>query len=188
MRSFELNDNSGRPGRSPLQPVGQDLEIKVLAGGRARGPLRISRFLFLHPIGFWKVGVLCDTFIIFCTCAVAWQSQWQYLVVGMSIFSERVVIFGARANQAWICWGASAPQLGLAKIFRRLLHSIFARVLTFFNRFLKMNLPGQAAVLASGFLCPRAQLQKCEKLMVKRRVLQGSVQNCERGMQFGIDF
>ena len=84
------------------------------------------------------------------------------------IFSERVVIFETFVDWAWM-WGRfSAAQPGPPKISGRLLQSILARVLTFFNRFLEMNLPGQAAGLVSGFLPPRAQLQKCEKLMIKR--------------------
>ena len=43
-----------------------------------------------------------DTFDIFVTQAADWRSQWQYLVVRRLIFSERVVIFGVVADQAWI--------------------------------------------------------------------------------------
>ena len=42
-----------------------------------------------------------DTFNIFGTWAADWRSQWQYLVVRRLVFSERVVIFGVVADQAW---------------------------------------------------------------------------------------
>ena len=131
-----------------------------------------------------KIDVFCDTLVIFGARGMHWRRQWQYLVVRSAIFTERVVIFGARANPAWICGGASPPQPGPAKIFRRLLHPIFARVLTFFNRFSEMGLPGRAASLTSYFLLPSADLQKCEKLMVKRRFFKRAVQNCDRGAKF----
>ena len=131
-----------------------------------------------------KLGVFCDTFACFVTSAAHCGRQWQYLVVWRRIFSERVVIFEAFADLAWICGLASAPQPDPAKISGRLLHSIFARVLSLFNGFLEMNLPSQAADHSSGFLRPRAEMQKCEKLMRKRCFLQGGVKNSERGMPF----
>ena len=86
-----------------------------------------------------------------------------------------VVIFEVISDQAWICVCASPLHFGPAKISGRLLQSFSARVLTFFNRFLEMHLPGEAVLHTSGLLRPRADLQKCEKLMVKRYFLQRGV-------------
>ena len=123
-----------------------------------------------------------DTFDIFVISAARRSRQWQYLAVRRCIFSERVAIFEVFADLAWISGPTSGPQPGPPKISGRLLHSILARVLTFFNQFSKMNLPSQAADHSSGFLRPRAEMQKCEKLMRKRFFLQEGVKNSERGM------
>ena len=128
-----------------------------------------------------KLGVLCDTFACFETSVAHCGRQWQYLVVWRRIFSERVVIFEAFADLAWICGLASAPQPDPAKISGRLLHSIFAGVLAFFNRFSEMNLPSQAADHSSGFLRPRAEMQKCEKLMINGVFCKG-VSKTARGV------
>ena len=49
-----------------------------------------------------KVSVLHDTFDIFDISAAHSRSQWQYLIVRRVIFSERVVIFGAFVDRAWM--------------------------------------------------------------------------------------
>ena len=172
---FELMNISGRPGRSSLQPVGQDLEIKGLAGGACkRGPSNRSFHSSLFCM-FLKVGVLCDTFIIFYACLDHWRGHCQYLAVWRRIFSERVDIFEPSQNQSWFVWGTNVPQPGPAEISGRLLHVIFARVLTFLNGFSEMRLPGRTATHTFVFLRAQADMHKCEKLMVKRYFLQRGV-------------
>ena len=94
--------NSGCLRGSPFQPVVPDLLIRALArGGSKRGFANRSSQI-LNSIGYSKVGVLYDTFDIFATPAAHRKSQWPHLVVRKFILSERVVIFGAFADQAWM--------------------------------------------------------------------------------------
>ena len=64
--------------------------IKATCGVHVFPILNFGRRTYLS-----KVGVLYDTFDIFCTFGAHWRSQWQYLVIWRFIFSERVVIFAA---------------------------------------------------------------------------------------------
>ena len=127
------------PWWEPLRPVGPDLLIKALAGGSPKGALRIRHVQIFNSTAYSKACVLYDTFDIFVILVARRRSQWQYLVVRRVIFSERVVIFETFVDWAWM-WGRfSAAQPGPPKISGRLLQSILARVLTFFNRFLEMT-------------------------------------------------
>ena len=75
------------------------------------------------------------------------------------------------AGQAWIGGLPLLLHLGPAEISRRLLHSIFAKVLTFFNANLDFDLPGSAGARASGLLGLQAYLENCEKKLVMKRHL-----------------
>ena len=90
------------PWWEPLRPIGPDLLIKALAGGSPKGALRIGHDQNLNSFASSKVSVLHDTFDIFGILAACRRSPWQYLVVRSAIFSERVYIFGAFVDRAWM--------------------------------------------------------------------------------------
>ena len=90
------------PWWEPLRPVGPDLLIKALAGGSPKGALRISHVQIFNSKVYSKAFVLYDAFDIFVILAADRKSQWRYLIVRRVVFSERVVIFGAFVDRAWM--------------------------------------------------------------------------------------
>ena len=99
---MELIFKFGTPWWEPLQPVGPDLPIRALAVASPKGVLQIGPVQILNSNVNSKVSVLHDTFDIFDILAARRRSQWQYLIVRRVIFSERVVIFGAFVDRAWM--------------------------------------------------------------------------------------
>ena len=90
------------PWWEPLRPIGPDLLIKALAGGSPKGALRIGHVQIVNSIVYAEVSVLNDTFDIFVFLVAHRRSHWQYLVVRRAVFGERVIIFGAFVDWAWM--------------------------------------------------------------------------------------